>query len=303
MLAALVASGAANAQAFRAYLASYGNDANPCTAAAPCRLLPAALNAVADGGQVWILDSANFNQGTINVTKSVSILAIPGAVGSVVAVGGAPAMSIGVASLKVGLRNLVFANNALSPGTDGVVVTAGSRVSLEGCLLENLPGTGVRVAGQGATVNIENTTFRDMGGGSVSAAVGAKVSVVASRMLGGVPAIFAAAASAGTASISVVDSTIAGGDTEQDGISVDSSASNGNALIDVSRSSVLNSGTALRAWSTFGNAIITVSGSIIANNQCAFAINGSGAAVQSFGNNHFSNNFCEGGALTQAPLR
>lgn len=56
---ALLASGAAHAQLFRAYLAIGGSDSNPGTLPAPCRLLPAALNAVADGGEVWMLDSAN----------------------------------------------------------------------------------------------------------------------------------------------------------------------------------------------------------------------------------------------------
>src|SRR3954467_7948716 len=71
---AVLACGSAQAQLFRAYLSSSGSDANPCTVAAPCRLLPAALNAVANGGEVWMLDSANFNQATVAVAKSVSIL-------------------------------------------------------------------------------------------------------------------------------------------------------------------------------------------------------------------------------------
>ena len=47
----LLLSATAQAQLFRAYLAVAGNDANPCTVPAPCRLLPAALAAVADGGR------------------------------------------------------------------------------------------------------------------------------------------------------------------------------------------------------------------------------------------------------------
>ena len=61
---------------FRAYLSSSGSDSNPCTVQQPCRLLPAALAAVADGGEIWILDSANFNAGTVAVAKSVSIVAL-----------------------------------------------------------------------------------------------------------------------------------------------------------------------------------------------------------------------------------
>jgi len=81
----LLLSPAAHAQIFRAYVASYGNDANPCTVNAPCRLVPAALNAVASGGEIWMLDSANFNTATVDINKSVSVLAIPGQVGSIVA--------------------------------------------------------------------------------------------------------------------------------------------------------------------------------------------------------------------------
>src|SRR6478672_13256897 len=81
-------SGIASAGLFRAYLSINGNDANPCTVQQPCRLLPAALAAVNDGGEVWILDSANYNTSTVNIIKSVTIVATPGAVGSVVATGG-----------------------------------------------------------------------------------------------------------------------------------------------------------------------------------------------------------------------
>ena len=51
LCAALLAPALANAQGlFRAYIKSTGSDANPCTLAAPCRLLPTALSAVASGG-------------------------------------------------------------------------------------------------------------------------------------------------------------------------------------------------------------------------------------------------------------
>src|SRR5512142_3529722 len=86
--AALLLSAPAHAQIFRAYLSTSGSDANPCTLPAPCRLLPAALNAVASGGEIWMLDSANYNSATVTIGKSVSILAVPGAVGSVLAIGG-----------------------------------------------------------------------------------------------------------------------------------------------------------------------------------------------------------------------
>src|SRR4051812_32948641 len=90
----------AQAQLFRAYLSISGNDTNPCTLQAPCRLLPAALAAVADGGEVWMLDSGNYNTSVVSINKSVSIIAVPGQVGSLVATGGVSAISIAFDSLR-----------------------------------------------------------------------------------------------------------------------------------------------------------------------------------------------------------
>ena len=117
ILVSLLASTAADAQLFRAYVASDGNDANPCTLPQPCRLLPAAIAAVASGGEIWILDSANYNTSTVNVTKSVSIVAVPGQIGSLVAIAGGPAVSIATAGVIVSFRNVVFTTVVTNPGT------------------------------------------------------------------------------------------------------------------------------------------------------------------------------------------
>ena len=60
----------ANARA-RVFVASYGNDANPCTFGSPCKTLQVAVNAVDAGGEVTAIDSAGF--GPINITKAVTI--------------------------------------------------------------------------------------------------------------------------------------------------------------------------------------------------------------------------------------
>jgi hypothetical protein len=57
----------------------------------------------ADGGEIWMLDSANYNTGPVAITKSVTILAVPGALGSVLATGG-NAIDIATAGVKVALR-------------------------------------------------------------------------------------------------------------------------------------------------------------------------------------------------------
>ena len=160
-LVSLLISATAHATIFRAYLASDGNDANPCTLPQPCRLLPAALTAVTDGGEIWMLDSANYNTATVIVGKSVSILAVPGAVGSVLAIGG-PAISITAGGLGISLRNVVIAPLAGAGGTHGVSMTGGSTLTVEHSLIANLPNRGVSVVGAG-TVRIANSIIRNSG--------------------------------------------------------------------------------------------------------------------------------------------
>ena len=183
-IAALLMASNAQAQLFRAYLSGSGNDGNACTLQAPCRLLPAALSAVADGGEVWMLDSANYNTSTVSVGKSVSILAIPGAVGSVVALDGGPAVSITVPGLTVALRNVVIGPVAsMAPGTNGVEISADSSLVIEGSLIVNLVGSGV-VANGAADVRLVNTTVRNNGEWALRATDGVAGTVSKSQLVG-----------------------------------------------------------------------------------------------------------------------
>jgi len=159
--------------AFRAYLALDGNDANPCTLAQPCRLLPAALTAVADGGEIWMLDSANYNTGPVNINKSVTILAVPGAVGSVVAAGG-NAINIFTAGVEVALRNLVIVPLPGAGATSGILMSAGAMLTVGGCLIANLPGSGIFVNNP-AILRIADSTIRDNSGDGVRLQAGAAV--------------------------------------------------------------------------------------------------------------------------------
>jgi hypothetical protein len=173
----LMAGSTAHAQLFRAYLASDGDDANPCTLSQPCRLLPAALAAVADGGEVWMLDSANYNTATVSITKGVTILAVPGALGSVVGGSGGTqtAIAVNAPGKAVTLKNIViraFASNA----DIGVLIGNAKTVTIEACTINGfaLSGSGlgiwanVTAALQGdarPAVNVINTTVRDGGYG------------------------------------------------------------------------------------------------------------------------------------------
>src|SRR3954466_5919419 len=182
LIAALISCGAAQAAGlFRAYVTSDGNDANPCTLPQPCRLLPAALTAVADGGDIWMLDSANYNTGPVNVGKSVTILAVPGAVGSVVALAG-DAIDVATAGVKLTLRNLVIVPFPAAGAVSGVNMTSGAALTLENCLVAGLPQSGI-VVNAAASVRITDSVIRKSGapglglrGGARATLTGASIS-------------------------------------------------------------------------------------------------------------------------------
>jgi hypothetical protein len=77
LLAALSALIVTPAQArSRSFVASYGNDANPCGPFAPCRQFDRAEDVTDPDGEVVVLDSADFDP--ITITKSISITVPPG---------------------------------------------------------------------------------------------------------------------------------------------------------------------------------------------------------------------------------
>jgi hypothetical protein len=278
----------AHAQLFRAYLASYGNDANPCTVAAPCRLLPAALDAVHDGGEIWMLDSANFNVGTVNVTKSVKMQAIPGQIGSIVPAGGVPAMILSP-GINVTLRNVSMVTNANSPGTDGIQMTNGA-LSVEDSVFEVNAQRAIFINGTG-TVSIHNSTFRN-GGYGVYVQGGGNVDISASKFFRFVnAAVFIDSVVPGTTtSANVRDSYFTGGFTSV-WVQGDNASSVSRGTIVACTMSNMDIGIVAQVTITGGSAVLGVAGSTVTGmTSHAFFNGGLGGTFQSQGNNTVINN-------------
>jgi hypothetical protein len=296
----LLLSTGADALLFRAYVSSDGNDANPCTLPQPCRLLPAALTAVADGGEIWMLDSANYNTATVTIGKSVSILAVPGAVGSVVAVGG-PAISITAAGLTIALRNLVIVPFPGSGATNGVSMAGSSTLTIEGSLIANLPGDAVNVIGSGR-VETANTIIRNNAGYAVWLQNGASADISGTKLLNnGNGGILAYSSSATTTTATVSDTIISGG---LGGVIAQTAIAGGATRIFVTRCTIQNTSVALDSeTSGAGTTLVAVSGSMITNNNFAWLLNGAGSVVRTLGNNHLTDNTNQQGSLTTASLQ
>src|SRR5215470_8063674 len=76
----------------RVFVASYGNDSNPCTFGSPCKTFQQAVNVVDDDGEVTAIDSAGF--GPINITRSVTITSPGGVEAGIVPTSGGDAIDI-----------------------------------------------------------------------------------------------------------------------------------------------------------------------------------------------------------------
>jgi hypothetical protein len=118
-LACSLASAPAYARA-RVFVASYGNDSNPCTFGSPCKTFQQAVNVVDAGGEVTAIDSAGF--GPISITKPVTITSPDGVEAGIVPNAGTPAITINTPG-DVFLRGLTIEGG--NSGTDGISLTGG----------------------------------------------------------------------------------------------------------------------------------------------------------------------------------
>jgi hypothetical protein len=279
----------AQAQIFRAYLASDGNDANPCTLAQPCRLLPAALAAVVSGGEIWMLDSANYNNAPVNMTKSVTILAIPGAVGSLVATAG-NAMNINGAGYKVVLRNLVIVPLPGTGGVDGIHMLAGAALTVENCVIGNMPNSSIYVEAP-AAVRIIDTTIRGNADIGVFLRGGARATIARSAIGGNGNAGIEVWGSPGTTTTAdITDSII---DDNTNGVFVYSTDAFAVVKVSVRDSQMVrNSVNGAVAYSYGGAAVtLSVSNSIVSNNGNGIATITTATRAWASGNTVSDNGF------------
>jgi hypothetical protein len=150
-------------------VASTGSDANPCSLAAPCRGFQAAIDAVAAGGEVVVVDSAGY--GTMEIHKSVSVIVPQGVhAGLSPSVGiplpGFPGQSTVVlidiqpADVVV-LRGLIVSHQgAVTGGIDWLSANGGT-VHVENTVVSGFPSEGLFMGAPGGHLFVRDSIFRD----------------------------------------------------------------------------------------------------------------------------------------------
>jgi hypothetical protein len=268
---------------FRAYLASNGSDSNPCTVSAPCRLLPAALAAVTDGGEIWMLDSANYNTAPVDITKSVTILAVPGAVGSVVAIAG-NAINASTAGTSVALRNLLIVPFPGGGGATGIAVSGAAKLTVEDSVISGHSNGGISVFSQ-TILRITNCIIRDTGAHGVFLSGGATAEISRSKFLTNVngTGVTVVGTTASPTSAAISDSVLS---ANLFGLAVTTINSSTSARASITRSTVsdnVQDGISVDA-SAGTTATVTVGSNMVTGNATGLSQTGVGA-FESLGNN------------------
>ena len=124
----------------RTFVAPDGVDTNPCSLTMPCRSFGAAVNAVAAGGEVVALGSAGY--GTVELFKSVSIIAPAGVYAGVYDSGAALLGAVYVGGTKTVLRGLTING---SGGGRGIYHSSGV-LHVENCTITGFD-TGIDSSG------------------------------------------------------------------------------------------------------------------------------------------------------------
>ena len=159
-----VASAPANARA-RVFVASYGNDSNPCSFGAPCRNFQQAVNVVDPGGEVTAIDSAGF--GPISINKAVTITSPNGVEAGIVPVSGGNSITINAGpSDTITLSGLVI--DGAGTGANGVSFAAGGALVMQDCVIRNMTGDGIHFGSNViSSLSVANTLVSKNGGNGI----------------------------------------------------------------------------------------------------------------------------------------
>jgi hypothetical protein len=169
------AASPAKAQSSRTYVSGTGKDGNPCTAASPCKTLQTAINLTAAGGEVYVLNSANYGSATIN--KSLTITSEGNATGLLATSGAAITISAGATDV-ISLRGLDIDGGGIA--SVGVQFTSGQSLNIQKTSVRNFANSGIVFNGTAndtlfisdtvAANNVNNGILVQAGSGPVNGA-------------------------------------------------------------------------------------------------------------------------------------
>jgi parallel beta helix pectate lyase-like protein len=270
----------------RTYVSGVGKDSNPCTASSPCQTFQAAMALTVAGGEIYVLDSANY--GAVTINKAVSITS-EGAMAGVLATSGAGITITAGAGDVINLRGLDIDGGG--SGVIGIQFSSGQSLNIQKSAVRNFTNSGISFSPNGpGTLFITETTVTNSANNGISiTSNGTAVTSAINRVTasGNGTGILAYG---GNASVTIID-TVAGNNSY--GIGASSSA------VMVRNSTVSNNGVGIAADQ---NAIIRVGQSTVAANGTGWQAT-NGGQVLSYSNNNVAGNTTDGTVTSTVALQ
>lgn len=146
------------AAAQRTFVASNGEDANPCSLVQPCRSFAAAIAQTISGGEVIVLDSAGY--GVVTIDKSVSIVAPTGVYAGVSVLSGDGITVNAAATDVVRLRGLRI--NGLG-GANGIVANTVGLLDIANVEVNGFTIRGLYFVAPDARLVVADSSFTNNG--------------------------------------------------------------------------------------------------------------------------------------------
>jgi hypothetical protein len=148
------------AQSLRTFVSAAGSDSNNCTdVSTPCRHFFQAYAATSPGGEIDVLDPANY--GGLIITQAISIegfgwaMAATGSGTAVITINAAPSDKINIRGVV--LDGFGFANNT------GIQFNSGGSLNVQDSVIRNFANNGIVISPTAAaSVLISNTTVTDV---------------------------------------------------------------------------------------------------------------------------------------------
>jgi hypothetical protein len=265
------------AQLSRTAVSVSGSDLNTCAVSSPCRSFAAAYLQTTSGGEIVALDSGGY--GTLNIYKSVMVVAAPGVYAGVTVPGGANGFWIAAGtSDKVIVRGVTF--NAAASASP-IYVNSGGFVAIENVLVDASGGNCITVSV--GSLSVTDSALRNCFNGIVAngnSPTGPRVTVSRVTVVNNVNGAFAAFHSA---YMTVRDSVAISGNA---GFAASSNNAD-QAVMNVENCAAINQSGG--GAESSGNAILRISNSLLTDNVRGLWVT-AGGVLETFGNNEIRGN-------------
>ena len=284
MIFCLLVATSASAQVARVFLAGTGNDAGDCTnQATPCRSLQGAVNACPANGEIIILDNGGYGGATI--TKSLTVNASAGVVAFI-----ARTITVSIATTdKVVLRGLTM-NGVVFGDYRGITFDVGGTLVVENSVIAGFVTNGISQDAPGSNLIVNNCEFRNNSIGLRNinlTATNSNTVIENSRFEDNYN--YGVAADQGAANVSIRNSVLVNNGV---GVQAFTSDQTQPVLIVVDTCTIAHNGTGTSSSTVLGgnSSTIRVTNSTIYHNGSGMSVSGTGAAIESYGNNRVTAN-------------